>query len=455
MELGGRFAATLRRPPRVDLLELGSLLGIGVVALVLALGAAETPSTLLALAATGATIAVIVARIDLAILLVVATAPLESAFAAGPAGISVTKITGGLCFASFAFAVLRRHLPLVLERGQALVLGILALALVSSLQARELSAALTTTTRYASFAAVYVIITQFGHDRLLQRRIAWVVAVTAGISAYLGLNEYFANGSALATLKHANPNDFAFILATSLPLMFWLLGSRPALRPFVLALVGLVFAAILLSLSRGALVGLGAGLVFLLLTDRRRLQLTLIAGGLATLTAILVIHSDPARFQNALLLKERVAQQNVNTRYEVWGAAARLAVDHPLLGVGPGNFQFYYNELTGRPVGTFALTVAHNAFLDVSTELGLPAMILLVLFLTLTFARLTTAVREGYGEPGYAQALRISLVVAVVSALFLSEQYFLPFWLIGGLATAIWVDGRRRRAAADEPAAAA
>jgi len=39
-----------------------------------------------------------------------------------------------------------------------------------------------------------------------------------------------------------------------------------------------------------------------------------------------------------------------------------------------------------------------------------------------------------------------------VSAMFLSEQYFLPFWLIGGLAGAIWVDGQRR-AQEEAPAA--
>jgi hypothetical protein len=33
--------------------------------------------------------------------------------------------------------------------------------------------------------------------------------------------------------------------------------------------------------------------------------------------------------------------------------------------------------------------------------------------------------------------------------MFLSEQYFLPFWLIGGLAAAIWVDGQRRAAEHD------
>jgi len=147
-----------------------------------------------------------------------------------------------------------------------------------------------------------------------------------------------------------------------------------------------------------------------------------------------------------LLLKQQVAHQNVSTRFGAWGAAARLATDHPFLGVGPGNFQFHYNELTGQPVGTFTLTVAHNALLDVGAELGLAAMCLLAAYLVLAFVRLTTSLERGYGDPGFVRALRISLAIAVVSSMFLSEQYFLPFWLIGGLAAAIWTDGQRRAA---------
>jgi hypothetical protein len=70
-------------------------------------------------------------------------------------------------------------------------------------------------------------------------------------------------------------------------------------------------------------------------------------------------------------------------------------------------------------------------------------MCLLALYLVLTFVRLSTSIQEGYGDPGFVRALRIALTIAIVSAMFLSEQYFLPFWLIGGLAAAIWVDGRR------------
>jgi hypothetical protein len=84
----------------------------------------------------------------------------------------------------------------------------------------------------------------------------------------------------------------------------------------------------------------------------------------------------------------------------------------------------------------------HDAYLDIAAELGPTAMVLFLVYLGLTFARLTEARRIGLGPPGFAAALRVSLVVASVSALTLSEQYFAPFWLIGGLAAAMWQEAR-------------
>lgn len=439
MTLPGRIEAA--RPDRFELLGLG---GLAAAAAVLTVGAIERPALVLVLVVVGAAGLLFLLRTDLALLLVVAAAPLEGAFASGPAGISVTKLTGGICFASFAFAVARGRRLLRFERGQGLVLGILALALLSTLQAHETSAALTTTTRYASFAIVYVIFTQLGHDRVLQRRIAWTLAASSSVAAALGLHEYLSGKQELATLPNVNQNDFAFILATSLPLMFFLLSGPRLLRPLVLAAIGLVSAGILLSLSRGTLVGLAAGFLLFVITDRRRVRVTLTAGAVAAIGTVLVIHSNPQRFHQALQLKSQVAQENVSTRFGAWGAAARLASDHPFLGVGPGNFQFYYNKLTGQPVGTFTLTVAHNALLDIGAELGLVAMFLLALYLVLAFVRLTTCLERGYGDPGFVRALRISLAIAIVSGMFLSEQYFLPFWLLGGLASAIWMNGQRQ-----------
>src|SRR5204863_208872 len=82
-------------------------------------------------------------------------------------------------------------------------------------------------------AAVYVIFTQYGHDERLQRRIAWTLSIMCSTAATVGLYEYQSGKQSLATLPYANSNDFAFILATSLPLMFFLLESR-RWRPLVL-----------------------------------------------------------------------------------------------------------------------------------------------------------------------------------------------------------------------------
>jgi len=438
-----RVETALRRP-LPDAAEVVGLLVLLAAAAVCAAGAAYRPATFLFAVAGGATVLVFLLRTDLALLLVVAAAPLEGAFSSGPGGVSVTKVAGGLAIASFALTVLRERRVLVFERGQALVLGILGLAMLSTLQAQHTGPAVTTTVRYASFAAVYVIFSQVGHDEVFQRRIAWTLAVSCWIAAALGLEQYLSGKQELATLPYVNQNDFAFVLATSLPLMFFLLTGPRVMRPLVLAGIALVSAGILLSLSRGAFLGLGVGFLLFVITDRRRVSVTLAAGALAAVGVLLVIHSNPQKFHQALLLKRQVAQQNVSTRFGAWGAASRLASEHPFLGVGPGNFQFHYNQLTGQPVGTFTLTVAHNALLDIAAEVGLLAMCLLAAYLALAFVRLTTSLERGYGDPGFVRALRISLTIAVVSAMFLSEQYFLPFWLIGGLAAAIWVRGEQR-----------
>ena len=423
------------------------VLALPLVGLVVLSTTASPVETLVALLAL-VTVVTLLLRVEAALLLLVAAGALEEAFqlSANPQ-LTMTKVAGAICFASFARYALTSRRPLLLDRSHAVVVGILLVALASTVQAFDTSTALTTTTRYASFVALYVVVSQFVGAHVLQRRVAWVLTLASGAAAAIALESYFSGDTVVATLPYANPSDFAFILATTVPLTFWLLGASPRWRLPLLGVVALIAAAIVLSLSRGTIVGLAAGLAWMVLVDRRHVRLVLGGGLLALLVAVLVIRSDPSRFETALLYKQKVADYNVTTRYDAWTAAAELAVEKPLLGVGPGNFRFYYNELTDRPAGTHNLFVAHNAYLDVAAELGLVAMVLFVLYLILIMGRLTVAARRGDGPPGYARALRVSLVIAVVAAAFVSEQYYPPFWLLGGLATAVWAEGGRARRA--------
>lgn len=420
--------------------------GLVVAAVPLTALSVRQPLTALLLFAGLVTVGLSLLRVEAALLLLVASTPLDSAVSLGSSTLTLTKAAGVVAFVSLVFHLVAGRRKLYLDRSHAVVGTILAIALVSTLLARDSGLAVETTLRYASFVALYVMVTQFVGEHGVHRAVAWTLSLAAAAAGAFALTRYLTDESSVATLPNTNANDFAFVLATTLPLAFWLLGSRVLLRPLVLAVIGVVAAGVLLSFSRGAVVGLAAGLAWELLTRRRSLP-TLVAGAVvATLAVLLVIRADPARFESGLELKQQVAQYNVESRLDAWRGAATLVSEHPVLGVGPGNFRVHFYEATGNPPGTHNLTVVHNAYLDVAAELGIVAAALFLLYLGMVFLRSNDAARNGLGAPGLGHAVQTSLVIAAVAALFLSEQFFAPFWLLGGLATVVWAGGRVRDA---------
>lgn len=420
---------------------------LGLIALLsLALATLRPEATLRALAALAFVVAALW-RTDFAVLFVVATGPLELAYDIHLGPLTVTKVAGALCLLSFALYALRSRRALIFDRTQALVLAILLLATLSTLQALHLAEAISTTSRYAGFVAVFFVITQVAGDRLLRRRMAWVLVVSATVLAVVGMEAYFNGKNYVASPVQSNPNDFGFALATALPFAFWLLRGRLNLREIaIVGMIGTMSTGMLLSLSRGTFVGLAAGILFLLATERRRFRLLAIAAVVATIGFVAVVKSDPARFHEALFAKQKVAQQNVATRLQAWDAAGNLAADHPFLGIGPGNFRFVYYSVTDTPPGTANLFVVHDAYIDIAAELGFGAALAFILYLVTCYLQLGRVIRNRGPDANYARAVRASLVIAAVCAIFLSEQYFLPFWLLGGLATAMW-----RAAEEDQP----
>jgi O-antigen ligase len=279
-------------------------------------------------------------------------------------------------------------------------------------------------------------------DRKLAVRLVWVLSAASAIAAVLAVQRFLTGQALLAGPVNGDSNDLAFILATTLPLTFWLVRTKGTLaRLAVLAMVAAMSLGVLLSLSRGALLALAVGGIFHAATERRHIPVLLFGGAVTLGVALFVAGSAADRINEGLTVKSHIADENVETRLDAWHAAVELATDRPVLGVGPNNFGFYYFEKTGRPPGTFGLRVVHDAYLDVAAELGFTGLVLFGSYLAMTFARATKAVRRRLGPPGLASAVRTAMVVAMVAALTLSEQYFPPFWVLGALATMVFLEG--------------
>ena len=84
----------------------------------------------------------------------------------------------------------------------------------------------------------------------------------------------------------------------------------------------------------------------------------------------------------------------------------------------------------------------HNSYLEILAENGLIAMLAFVAFLAGTWRMLgrarDAAVAAGTSTAGARRPrMQATMVPAIVSAAFLSEQLTTPFWLIGALATVV------------------
>lgn len=416
-----------------------------VVALVVALVAAAVllvagrPQPALAASVAVLALGVLAARADIALLVLVALAPLESSIRLGDSQfLSATKLAGAAVFGSFALLAFTTRRRILVDGSHVVLLVLLAVAMVSSVFARSFEAAAETTLRYGSFVGLYFVITQFVGNHKLFYRLTSILLGASTAAAILAMWNFFVSGFPLARPRYGDANDLAFVLATTVPVGIWLAIHAPRHRRLAVVATGIVVVGLMLTFSRGALLGLGAGLIWHAVTDRRQARVLLGSGLVAAVLAVALVQMNAAAIATGLGAKANISEYNVESRFTAWAAALDLAGAHPIVGIGPGNFGLYYHEITDSPPGTFALEVAHNAYVDLVTELGLSGLGLFVAYLVMVLARSSVAVAGSRGPPGLAAAARTALVVAVVGLLTHSQQYFMPVWFFGAIATAIW-----------------
>jgi putative inorganic carbon (hco3(-)) transporter len=370
-------------------------------------------------------------RTDLALLGLIAVQPLEQAVP--PNAISPTKVAGAICLVTLILDLVATGRALRFDGAHAILFVLLAIGCASTLMAHSPSDAVATTIRYAGFVSLFVITTQFVDDPALIPRLVWVLSVSGAVAAVLAISNMLGGRSLFAEPAYGDSNDLAYLLATTLPVTAWLIHRAGRFRALAVACFLTMAMGLVWTLSRGAFVGLAVGIVFLAWTEpriRKTVALAIIvvaavAAGLATMYR--------ATWLTAIYAKERVAAENVQSRIELWHAAAIMAAEHPLLGVGPGNFSSEAGETLDRPAGAPSF-VAHNAYLEVAAEFGIGGLVAFLAFLVMQWSRLGRAVSRPDVHP-LASAVRVSFVIAVVGALTLSEQFFAPIWIAASLAT--------------------
>jgi O-antigen ligase len=147
---------------------------------------------------------------------------------------------------------------------------------------------------------------------------------------------------------YGSGNSLGALLERALPVTLALIVVRRAVSPAARMASGgclvLCCVALLLSDSRGAEVGAALGCLLVLLVALRRWWVAaLVAGGLA-LAALWP--GSPTGGLRDRLARELLAGHGGTgeVRTLLWRAAWRMALDHPLFGIGPDQFLYYYSS---------------------------------------------------------------------------------------------------------------
>lgn len=200
--------------------------------------------------------------------------------------------------------------------------------------------------------------------------------------------------------------------------------QRRRYRP--LAALGLLavllsFGALLLTMSRGALLGIGGGLVVAsYLAWRRESSLGQRWGKLADLLFLCLL----ALVVVVIVMLSRSSQVDGSaaSRPQLWGWASDLIADYPFTGSGLGSTMMVHaTYLLIIHVGF--ITHMHNLFLQIGIEQGIPGLAAFLALLLLALANLANAYRRR-GNLWLIAGAVVALSALVVHGVFDAVPYF-------------------------------
>ncbi|HUP68294.1 MAG TPA: O-antigen ligase family protein [Acidimicrobiales bacterium] len=280
-----------------------------------------------------------------------------------------------------------------------------------------------------------------------------------------GESASFAKGTAIwSTL--GNPNHLGGFLAVMLPIGVGLLAlwRDRRIRAVISAIAVAGLLALVQTTARGAwlatVAGLGVlGLLSLPAIRRKPAVVVAVAGALlvATLAAGVLLEPTRGIADKVASALDLSGDSSASQRVEFWKAAARMANDRPLAGIGPDVYGSIFPAYQGGKLATIYDGMSlnngpHNVFMDKLAALGYPGLAVFVVLLAMatglacrTYRRLRQLARHvetevaappPEPEPLIALvAILAALVAYLVQASFDVQQIGVTFcfWFLLGL----------------------
>lgn len=235
-----------------------------------------------------------------------------------------------------------------------------------------------------------------------------------------------------------NPNSFGAYLAMSIfpCFMLYLYESNKKKKAFYGINAVLTVINLILTYSRNSWLAFGIGLVFMAIIYSWKFIIAILLGGVAAF-------SIPSVMERIKQFKD--SSQNIS-RLNIWKTALKMIKEHPLSGVGNGNFSALYDsyvmkypELKMEGISEFP---SHNSYLKVFSELGLFGFITFVFIIFSIIKDLICVFKKSedyfkYFYTGFLTSAIVMIFLNIFDNILFVPQVAIAFWILVFLAESL------------------
>jgi len=247
----------------------------------------------------------------------------------------------------------------------------------------------------------------------------------------------------------SDPNDTAMLLLAGVPIaVYWAhVSEKLTLKVFFLICILVLLFGLILTGSRGGFVSLV--LVAMIFYFRKPTIKASFVGIILVITAVIIAPQSYKDRIGTLVTGQDERGKSLESRSTLLKTGIKAFFNHPVLGVGAGNYSSAFNlakgmkmvSNTGNSIGKSRNFTAHNMYLEFFIENGLIGGLLLLSIFYMSIKNLFTYDKGQYGNKisqfSFGFCTSLALLGMLFACLFLSQGKNPVLWFLVGIGLAV------------------
>lgn len=324
-----------------------------------------------------------------------------------------------------------------------------AIMVLSRFYAFDKAIALSESERFISYVILFFIIKYDVDDLKIVDNIIGTYIMMAGVLSVLGIYQYFTGFGLNKKFQQGydygvkeriastldNPNNFAaFIILAIFPILMYAIYTKNKIRKACLsALVVLLVINMFLVGSRNAYLAAVIGCIVLIVVYSKKLIMPFV--GFAVLSLLIP------------MVRRRIieigSQSQNESRINLWKLALKMIKEHPILGVGNGNYASLYDAYVKKypklSTPDYHNFPTHNSYLKVWSELGIVGIVSFVGILVSALLKVRKLIKISkktkykYLFIGFYASMIAFYFMNLIDNLFFVPKTTVFFWIMLGI----------------------